>query len=66
MNPSSHDLRTEMVSAITAAERQANRAPAINHTRPDTVVGVSVLPYETKPENIFHQRDDVAADQRQT
>jgi len=45
---------------------EVDRALAIARARPNTVIGGGVLPYETRPENIFRLRDYIAADHRQT
>jgi uroporphyrinogen-III decarboxylase len=41
---------------------EADRALAFARGRPNTVLGAGVLPYETRPENIFRLRDYAALD----
>ena len=40
---------------------EADRALAIARSRPNTVIGAGVLPYETRPENVFRLRDYLAS-----
>ena len=45
---------------------EADRALAFALGRPNTVLGAGVLPYESKPEDVFRLRDYAAPDHRQT
>jgi uroporphyrinogen decarboxylase len=40
---------------------EADRALAIAQTRPNTIIGAGVLPYETRPANVFRVQDYLAS-----
>ena len=65
-------VRVNMHSGLVARgtwdelRAEADRVLAIVRTRPNTLVGAGVLPYETTPENIFRLRDYLASDRSRT